>query len=174
MQIIHSQPKCRDLHNGEKNSSQLCLGNLTGFLHFNCMTHCNKMIPLALSRAKYILGHRHSEWFVCFWKLTLSFHKMWSMFYFKEIQINEKTRISACIYQNFNWVYILHHCFWNKCTLIAMVPLFFLELLFPHTIKFIHFWQNKLLWCIYYRRKHQYNLNCTDLVLQSEWEYWYF
>lgn len=142
MQISHSQPKCRHLHNGEKNSSQLCLSNLTGFLHFNCMTHCNKMIPLALSRVKYMLRHHHSEWFVCFWKPTLSCHKTWSLFYFKEIKIHEKTRISACINQNFNWVYILHHCSWNKCILIQMGPPF-LELLYPHSIKFIHFWQNK-------------------------------
>lgn len=49
MQIRHSQPKCRDLHNWGKKSLQLCLSNLIASLHFNCMSHCNKMTPIILS-----------------------------------------------------------------------------------------------------------------------------
>lgn len=147
MQISHSR-KCRDLHNGEQNSSQLCLSKLTGFLHFNCVTHCKKMIPLSLFRVKYMLGNHHFVWFVCFWKPTLSCHKIWYMCFFKEKEINAKLGFLHVSIKNLTgFTYcitvLVSNVYWYKWSLPSTWNFYFISL------NSSFFDKITLCWCLY-------------------------
>lgn len=131
------------------------------------MTHCNKIIPLALPRVKWMLGHRHSERFVCFWKPAFSWHKMWWMFYFREIQIKKKTLYFLLVPMKIlTW---FTHCITVLEIMYTDTNRSFLFLgTFISPFYEIHpFFLDKtrLLLCIHHRRKHQSNLNCADPIL---------